>query len=84
MPTLCANWPRHDTAERLYRGYRLFARRRDEGTGLYRRTWLLASVTGGGPVLFDQGGVWDGDLDELLTQMTGLVDLCIEQGVVMR
>lgn len=83
MPTLCADWPRTETAELVHRGYRLFARRRDEGTGIYHRTWFYASIVGGGPVLCSQWGIWEGELHALLSQMTGLVDLCIEQGVVL-
>lgn len=84
MATVCASCPRTEWAEGFYRGYWLYAERRDEGTGRYRQTWLCASVAGGGPVLFSQSGVYDGALGELLDAMKGRVDLCIEQGMVMR
>ena len=84
MPTLAIDGSHEECAERSYRGYRLRATRRDWDTGLYARTRVIAWLAEAGPVLLSQSGDYTGELDALLTQMEGLVDLCIESRMVLR
>lgn len=77
MPAGKASWPPIESAECVYRGYRLCVTREDFGTGRYNQTHAWASKDPRVRALFSQFGRYDGSLSDLLSAMCAHVDYCL-------